>query len=343
MPIKGKIINTEKARLEKVLNNDEVRTIITALGTGIGSDFDGSKIRYNKIILMADADVDGSHIRTLLLTFFYRQVPKLIEDGHIYVAQPPLYKIKRKNREEYIHTEEEMDQIILDLGTEFLRLGIQSTKQRKGFYTKEEFKKITHLLIEVERLLNALLRKGVDIEEYFSFVDNKKRKYPLFKIHIEGKDKFLFKEEELGKYADLDNVFVVELYESNRIQEIDEILNKKGLSVKQYCVPEGKEKFILEVEGKNTVFCNNLREVLNKVKKLVQDGLNIQRYKGLGEMNPQQLWESTMDPEKRSLLKITLEDAVEADSIFTILMGDAVAPRREFIQENAHTVKNLDI
>lgn len=343
LPIKGKIINTEKARIEKVLSNDEVRTIITALGTGIGEEFDKNKLRYHKIVIMADADVDGSHIRTLLLTFFYRQVPKLVEGGHIFVAQPPLFKLKRKSAEEYVHTEEEMNQIILGLGTDVLKFGIQKEKKEPDYFTKADFKKTLLALIELEKLLGALSRKGVSAEAFISSIDEQKKKYPLFKIHNDGKDTFLFKEEERARYANLDESMVVDLYEAHRIKEIDESLRKSSLSVKKYLYREKKEAFLLEEEGQRRLHCENLKEAVAKVQELVNEGINIQRYKGLGEMNPQQLWESTMDPEKRSLLKIALEDAVEADSIFTILMGDLVEPRREFIQNNAHLVKNLDI
>jgi len=343
LPIKGKIINTEKARLEKVLNNDEVRTILTALGTGIGEEFDKGRLRYHKIIIMADADVDGSHIRTLILTFFYRQVPKLIEEGNIYVAQPPLFKLKRRTTEEYIHTEEEMNRIILDLGTEVLKFGIQKDKKTPEWFSAAEFKKVMQLLIELEKLLSALQRKGISKEAFLSAIEEKKKRYPVFKIHHDGKDIFLYDEEERATYKELDESLIIDLYEAHRIKEIDEELHKTGLSVRQYVLKEKSEQLILEAEDEKKQVCAHLKEVLAKVQDLVNEDVNIQRYKGLGEMNPQQLWESTMDPEKRSLLKITLEDAVEADSIFTILMGDMVEPRREFIQNNAHLVKNLDI
>ena len=341
LPIKGKILNVEKARLDKVLSSEEVRTIISALGTGVGNEFDSSKLRYNKVIIMADADVDGSHIRTLILTLFYRHMLPLIEDGHIYIAQPPLFRIKKKGWEEYIHTEKEMNDIILSLGAKSAKLG----KAKKGgkVFAQKELEKIIQNIITIEQLELSLERKGVPFKQYIRAIDQKKKKYPAHKISVHQKPVFLFKEGQLASYGEIEELDHVEIYESHQIRKIDESFAKAGTSLEDY-LPQEKDLFILSSEDNGEeIRCNNLKAVLNQVRKLATKGMNVQRYKGLGEMNPEQLWESTMDPQKRTLVRVTLEDTVEADSIFTILMGGQAEPRREFIQANAHEVKNIDV
>ncbi len=341
LPMKGKILNVEKARLDKILSNEEIRTIISALGTGVGEEFDASKLRYHKVIIMADADVDGSHIRTLVLTLFYRQLPKLIEDGYIYIAQPPLYRIKRKDWEEYIHTEKDMNDIILKLGVESAKL----SKGGKGAseFSAKEMEKAINSLIELEKLSYSLERKGIPFKDYVEAVDEKKKKYPMYKILVNHKPAFVYDDDELSDYKDKEDLGSVEIFESYEIKEVGTEFTKLGLSLKDY-LPQGTEKFVLEnSETKEKVKCTSLRMVLEEIKKIATKGMHIQRYKGLGEMNPEQLWESTMDPAKRTLVKVTLEDAVEADRIFTLLMGEEAEPRREFIQAHAHEVKNLDV
>ncbi|MDD4182412.1 MAG: DNA topoisomerase (ATP-hydrolyzing) subunit B [Candidatus Omnitrophica bacterium] len=341
LPIRGKILNVEKARLDKILANEEIRTIISALGTGVGDEFDITKLRYHKVVIMADADVDGSHIRTLVLTLFYRQLPKLIEDGYIYIAQPPLYRIKRRDLEEYVHTEKDMDEIILKLGTKAAKFSTAG-KGGKDFSDKE-MEKIVNDLIELEKLSYALERKGIAFKDYVDAVDEKKKKYPMYKVHANNKIFFVFDDDELSDYKDKEDLDSVEIFESYQIKEICAGLAKHGLSIKDF-LPQEKEKFILiNDETKEEAKCKSLKMVLDEVKKIATKGMHIQRYKGLGEMNPEQLWESTLDPEKRTLVKVTLEDAVEADRIFTLLMGEEAEPRREFIQAHAHEVKNLDV
>ncbi len=341
LPVKGKILNVEKARLDKVLSSEEVRTIIAALGTGVGNDFDISKLRYHKVIIMADADVDGSHIRTLILTLFYRHMLELIEGGNIYIAQPPLYRIKKKGWEEYIHTEKEMNDIILSLGTKSASLK-KSSKQGKEF-TQKELEKIIQNTIEIEQLELSLERKGVPFRQYIETIDEKKRKYPAHKISINQKAIFAYDEDGLSSYGDIEELDHVEIYESHKIKKINEELIKAGTSIKSY-LKQTKDLFVLTNEdSKEQAGCNNLKQVLKEIRKIATKGMSIQRYKGLGEMNPEQLWESTMDPKKRTLVKVTLEDTVEADSIFTVLMGGQAEPRREFIQTYAHEVKNLDV
>jgi DNA gyrase subunit B len=358
LPIKGKILNVEKARLDKILSNEEIRTIITALGTGIGEEFDVGKLRYHKVVLMADADVDGSHIRTLLLTLLYRHLPKLIEDGYIYIAQPPLYKIKRGSREEYIETEQQMNDLILDLGREGQLL--ERVKDKHSF-TDHQFGELLKLLVELEKLGKNLEKKGVNFTKYLTFRHNKTKKMPIYRVKVEGKDRFVYSDDELadltekeGKEIEQD---VLELFEAPEIDAIIIKIEKLGFDFSTYIneiVPQAKEasaadsakklKPVYRVkEEKEQKDCLSLKDVLGFIKEQATKGMHIQRYKGLGEMNPHQLWETTMDPERRTMLKVTLEDAVEADEMFTVLMGDQVEPRRKFIEDYAHQVKNLDV
>jgi DNA gyrase subunit B len=358
LPIKGKILNVEKARLDKILSNEEIRTIITALGTGVGEEFDVTKLRYHKIILMADADVDGSHIRTLLLTLLYRQIPKLIEDGYVYIAQPPLYKIKRGNREEYIDTEQRMNELLLEMGREgsvFTRL------QPKQEFTDHQFGELLKHLVELEKLGKTLEKRGVNLQKYLTFRHPKTKKMPIYRVKVEAKDHFLYSDDELADLAKKEGKEEVdqdtlELFEASDIEEIVSKLEKLGLDIAAYgpesappakpgaAKDEKKQKALCRVSlEKEEKEFQCLKDVLVFIKENASRGMHIQRYKGLGEMNPQQLWETTMDPEKRTILKVNLDDAVEADEMFTVLMGDQVEPRRKFIEEYAHQVKNLDI
>ncbi len=356
LPIKGKILNVEKARLDKILSNEEVRTIITALGTSVSDEFDITKLRYHKIVLMADADSDGSHIRTLLLTLLYRQMPKLVEGGYVYIAQPPLYKIKRGQREEYIQTEDQMNTLLLDLGREGLKL---MRLKDKDTYTDNQFKDILGVLVELEEYNRILEKKGVKFTEYLAFRHPKTKKLAIYRVKVEGKTHFVYNDHELSKIVGEEKIEekaeVLELFEAQDIEKIIHKLEKLGLDAPTYLTPEEtqaaktkkedkKPKLIYQIiDEKERFDFSCLKEVLAHVKSQAQKGMTIQRYKGLGEMNPQQLWETTMDPEKRTLLKVVLEDAVEADRMFTVLMGDEVEPRRAFIEEYAHQVKNLDI
>jgi len=341
LPIKGKILNVEKARLDRILNSEEIRTIILALGTGVGNELDITKLRYNKIVIMADADTDGSHIRTLILTLFYRHMLQLIEGGNIYIAQPPLYRIKKKNWEEYIHTEKEMNEMIFSLGTKSARVKKEG-KDGKEF-SQKEIGSLIRLLTSIEQVELSLERKGVSFKQYLLAADFKKNKYPAYKITIQQKPVFVLNEEELASYGEIEELDRLEIYELHEIKKIANELKKIGTTLQEY-LPQEKKIFSLTGEdGQEQVKCESLKEVLKEVRKVATKGMQIQRYKGLGEMNPEQLWESTMDPQKRTLVKVILEDTVEADRIFTILMGDQAQPRREFIQMYAHEVKNLDV
>jgi len=366
LPIKGKIINVEKSRLDKVLSNNEIRTIITALGTGVEQEFDLSKLRYHKVILMCDADVDGSHIRTLLLTFLYRQMKSLLENGHIYIAQPPLYKIKRGKREEYIQTDEEMNALLLELGTEDVQL--IRLKDKKSF-KDNELNKILDILIELEQLANSLKKKGVEIQKYVTLRHQKTKKLPIYRVKVEDETHYLYSDEELAKLGkeeekrrgeDLEihekedkepvskkALDVLEFFEASGLETISEQLEKLALELVDYLGEAEQKKeskpLYKVIDEKGETFFINLKEVLAHIKTLGKRGLTIQRYKGLGEMNPEQLWETTMDPARRTILKVALEDALSAEKMFTVLMGDEVEPRRAFIEKHALEVRNLDI
>jgi DNA gyrase subunit B len=355
LPIKGKILNVEKSRLDKILSNEEIRTIITALGTGVGDEFDLAKLRYHKLILMADADIDGSHIRTLLLTLLYRQMPKLVEGGFVYIAQPPLFKIKRGQREEYIQTEQQMDDLVLELGREGHKL--MRLKDKESF-TDNQFKDLLHLLVTLEKIGKSLEKKGVDLVKYLAFRHPKTKKMPIYRVKVEGKLHFVYSDKELANLSEDKEIELdkLELFEAQEIEQIVSKIEKFGLDINTYGPQEltakdtakqeqGKKvKSVYRIKNdKEQTDLFALREVLIYIKDAATKGMHIQRYKGLGEMNPQQLWDTTMDPEKRTILQVTLEDAVETDKMFTVLMGDAVEPRREFIESYAHQVKNLDV
>ena len=375
LPLKGKILNVEKARLDKALSNEEIRTIITAIGTGIGEEFNLEKLRYSKIILMCDADVDGSHIRTLLLTFLYRQMSALVEKEHIFIAQPPLYKIKRGKREEYIQTEDDYNNLLLELGSEGTTLVSNRDKHQ---FTDKQLKAILDALVELGSLSNAVERRGVDFSKYISFRHKKTKKLPLYMVKVEDEDQFLYNDDELAGYikdTEKENKNLakangdgkkepekargpgyIEFYEAREIEKSVDKIEKLGVDIEDYDAeelsgPEDKDgkkketrkpKFTIKREKEATSLFS-MKEVLRFVMDIGKQGMSIQRYKGLGEMNPEQLWETTMDPEKRTMLKVTLEDAVEADAMFTVLMGESVEPRREFIEKHAHEVKVLDI
>ena len=357
LPLRGKIINVQKARIDKVLANEEIRTIITAVGTGIEPEFDIEKIRYKKIIIMCDADVDGSHIRTLLLTFFYRQMKKLIEEGHIYIAQPPLYRIKRNKREEYVQSEENMNALLLDLGSEGAT--IRSEKKKKT-YLEKETKEIVLLAQDLENLKQALFERGISFEKYLSNYD-KKKGYPnhLVRVFKDETEMFFYTDEEVEKFikkteketakearegseeeAPAQTYELIEILEAVEFQKTEKKLSKYGLGITN--LDDGEEPFEVKF-AKKAKRTKTLAGVLNLVKENGKEGMAIQRYKGLGEMNPGQLWETTMDPEVRTITQVKLEDAVAAEEIFTILMGDQVEPRRQFIERNSRMVKNLDI
>lgn len=361
LPLKGKILNVEKARLDKILKSEEIQMIISALGTGIEEEFDISKLRYHKIILMCDADVDGSHIRTLLLTFFYREMKPLIEGGYIYIAQPPLYKVKRGQREEYIQTEEEMARLVLELGSEGMKLVY---KNANITLWGKKLLNLLLILVDIRKVLKLLEKKRVNPGQYLKMWNQRrKEKLPIYQVRFKDEYKFFFSDEELSAYIELlekklgkeiefdaedmsvagvEGLEVIEIWEQMEMVKHIKKLQEMGFSPGDILGNNTQSrKFMLTNSEKTETNC--LLEILEYVDASGRKGLQIQRYKGLGEMNPSQLWETTMDPDRRTLVKITLEDAVEADKIFSTLMGDQVEPRRNFIQDHAHEIRYLDI
>ncbi len=343
LPIKGKILNVEKARLDKILSNEEIRTLISAIGTGIGDEeFDINKLRYGKIIIMTDADVDGAHIRTLLLTFFYRQMLPLVQNGYIFIAQPPLYKVKKGKTERYIESDEEFDEYILGLGMEDVKL--VKLKDKHAF-PKSKFKGIVKTLAALEELSRVLKRKGVSFDEYLKLRNKKTGKLPLYRIKDGQGEEYLHTDKEFTKAMEgkeESEIQVTEFAESREIAELIKELAGYGIGSSEIVSEDEKPLYKIEENGQEHIL-NSAPEILLKVRALGRRGIGVQRYKGLGEMNPGQLWETTMDPERRTVLQVTMEDSVEADRIFTILMGTKVEPRKEFIQTHALEVKNLDI
>jgi DNA gyrase subunit B len=374
LPLKGKILNVEKARLDKIFSNLEIRTLITALGTGIGEeDFDIAKARYHKIIIMTDADVDGAHIRTLLLTFFYRQVPQLVREGYVYIAQPPLYKVKRGKKERYLESNGDMDDFLIDSGINNTKLIRLKDGKKDRVWEKGELKELIKELSTLEQMKKIVQRRGLDILKYIELRAKDAGDIPIFKVERDNEEYFLYskkeadelmKEEEERKAKVKPKEKVAEPPEEGKEEEIVEELTilkaeqlpeviqmeevirkveKRGVKISPAVNPKEMPPLYRIEEDELSYFLYDFREIAKKVKELGKRGMVIQRYKGLGEMNPSQLWETTMDPEKRTILKVTLEDAVEADRIFTVLMGDKVEPRRKFIQDNALQVRNLDI
>ncbi|HBB87174.1 MAG TPA: DNA topoisomerase (ATP-hydrolyzing) subunit B [Blastocatellia bacterium] len=362
LPLKGKILNVEKARFDKMLGHSEIKALITALGTGIGKeDFDATKLRYHKIILMTDADVDGSHIRTLLLTFFYRQMAELIERGYVYIAQPPLFKVKRGKKEEYIKDESLMVRYLMRMATADMTVkSVGANQDIEGKELARSLEKLVDLKHFCER---AARRLGGDAHMLDTLLEAfagkkgvlRKEGTTLRKV-FQSSDLMAKVEGALAKAG-----FKTELSsdEEHGLWEI-ETTTTAGLNVaidwnfasfvefqkavELYMVLEDRlaPPFITGTNGTSQEIATR-EELLEKVLGAAKKDLSIQRYKGLGEMNPEQLWETTMDPEKRTLLQVRIDDAVETDDIFSILMGDAVEPRRKFIEDNALDVRNLDV
>lgn len=369
LPIRGKILNVEKARLEKILQNQEVGTMISALGCGIGADgFNLEKLRYHKIIIMTDADVDGSHIRTLLLTFFYRHMPALVENNFIYIAQPPLYRVTRKKISRYIHSEKEMDDYLLELGISDIKLRLANQTE---VLSLQQAKNLLEAILEVEALTMRIERKGIPFREFMAS-RNAQGMLPRFRIDLTEGSRFAYSTDEFEHLKKSDEevqrkrhastlasippeeitpemqvfhparVHFIELYEPEYLESLLERLQTFGFSLPNYYLAEGNLLDVVEDDGHVHQFAT-LREVVDYLRVNGRKGIDIQRYKGLGEMNADQLWETTMDPEIRTLVKVTLPDAVAADYMFTMLMGEDVPPRRAFIEQHALSVKNLDV
>jgi len=375
LPIRGKLLNVEKARLDKILNNAEIRTLITATGTGIGEAGDGAfditKARYHKIILMTDADVDGAHISTLLLTFIFRHMRGLIEAGYVYMAQPPLYKIKRRKREQYVENDAQLNRILLELGSE----GVHLYRLRDDhWFSSEKIEVIVDRLSKIEALGHGITRYGCPFDAYLDQHEKETYLLPHYLVRIrtgnEEKFDFLFNEDDRSRfyreyeimeedqgdtcirYLEKDGeriqqrITVHEIYESQQLSKLLLEIGAIGLDVNQFSRTETPRYHIVENKGEANEAKTELYSILEIVEKIRENGrkgLSIQRYKGLGEMNPKQLYETTMDPKTRRLLKVNIADAAAADGIFSMLMGEDVPSRRAFIEDNALNVSVLDI
>jgi DNA gyrase subunit B len=395
LPIRGKLINVEKARLDQALKNTEIQSMITAIGTGIGKPkedgagkdgkadegtFDIKKLRYGRIIIMTDADVDGSHIRVLLLTFFYRQMTELVRAGKIYIAQPPLYQIKRKKREEYVDDDVQLNKILISLGAEDVRLkNLADGKELSAAQLKDVLESLERLA----KLSESVRRHGGDFETFLTARDPKTGKLPAYLVKVrDGNDEtvhYFHDEKELRTFheANLDLSLLdsdmggqellplsaatpilkpgtprrrakkVELHEATTIQKLIGELARRGLKVDHYAASDKPIFELIEGDGEKAVThpLFSIPEIHQKIVEIGRRGVQIKRFKGLGEMNAKELFNTTMDPEKRKLLKVDLTDgnAVEADQMFTRLMGDVVEPRRQYIEDNALNVRNLDV
>jgi DNA gyrase subunit B len=404
LPIKGKILNVEKARIDKILSNEEIRTIITACGTGIGKHegdgaFDVTKCRYHKIVIMTDADVDGSHIRTLLLTFLFRQMPGLIEAGYVYIAQPPLYRIKRKKREQYVDHDADLNRILLELGSEEVNL---LRLRDKHVFPGQKLDKIVESLARLEALGVSISRTGCQLGDYLDQQNHKNHALPRFIVRTrtgneetyefladaDAKQDYLkkagiddFLSEMINREKKLKDgtvvqqrINLIEVFENESISKVLKDLENQGMDVQKFSSGEdaryhlidgstadeevpaekddapaektekGVEKPAKKVAKKaEPVPLMSILELIGQIRQFGRKGLTIQRYKGLGEMNPKQLFETTMDPAKRRFLKVDIRDAAEANRVFAMLMGEDVPSRRAFIEDNALNTSNLDV
>ena len=358
----------ERARFDKMLGSAEIGTLITALGTGIGrEEFNVDKLRYHKIIIMTDADVDGQHIRTLILTFFYRQMKQLVENGHIYIAQPPLYSITRKKRTDYVDDDNQLNRILLQNGTEEVRL--KNLADGKEVPAKQ-LEEILGLLETLDKHATFIRRQGGDFAKYVAcrtpdgalpqhLVKVREGNAETVHYFMTNEEQEAFKTANPDLFGDIEakerlekakgqsrRASYVHLHlESRAIGELLAKLTKKGLAIDHYAAQDKPLFELIEGEGEKArvtpIF--SIPQILNEVKEVGKKGIQIYRFKGLGEMDAKELFETTMNPPKRKLLRIELTDAVEAEEMFTRLMGDVVEPRRQFIEDNALNVRNLDV
>ena len=352
LPLKGKILNVEKARFDKMLTSDEITILITALGAGIGTaDFNIEKLRYHRIIIMTDADVDGSHIRTLILTFFYRQMPELIEKGYIYIAQPPLYKIGKGKSQRYVKDDVEFEAYLLELALN--KAEIVNVSNSKGI-SGDDLASLCREYLSVEKtiarlskdydpvVLKALIDQSVDdskltdtvLETIESILNKEGYESPHYKLTVQKNGTTTLKIKKRLHGMTSETEFGSEFWGSPEYTSIKALADKLESTL-------GSN--MLVKRGESEQECDEFSDALNWLMSSAKKGLNVQRYKGLGEMNPDQLWETTMDPDVRRLLRVTIDDDVSSDETFTILMGDQVEPRREFIEKNAFRVNNLDV
>jgi len=382
LPLKGKILNVEKSRLNKILTNDEIRTLITAVGCGVGQEegeeaVNLAKLRYHKIVIMTDADVDGAHIRTLLLTFFYRQMKPLIEKGHIYIAQPPLYKVKKGKKEIYIDTDDKMNEFLLQESLSSVQVERLGQGKNSVKYDDTKLRNILKTLTELESLRKRVLKKGIAWEQFWEF--KKKKSFPIYRVERDDGPKYIYSDKEwkefkeaflrerkaklqkeleaagestTGSAGEEEEDIGPQVKELLELKKMDTLLGK--LDDADFCIEEPVEKKDDKKEEKKKPLYRvmtggdakdvpDYETLLEVVRAAGREGMAIQRYKGLGEMNPEQLWETTMDPMRRKFLQVRLDDAVAAEQIFTTLMGDKVEPRRLFIETHALEVQNLDV
>jgi DNA gyrase subunit B len=400
LPLRGKILNVERARLDRVLSNEEIRNIITAVGNSIGEEEDPAKRRYGKIVMMSDADVDGSHIRTLLMTFFYRQMPKLVAEGHLYVAQPPLYLIVNGKKERrYVHAEDQMQMILMETGLAgaSLRATAPVSTDRAKETSGDRLKGLLDLVASIEQGLRAFGRRNRSVRDFLAMAYKPKTEdpakpdprdglLPLFLVEHEGKEERFYSEKERQDYLAAHNLqldveteldsnsgptaapdaggasaiaYQSSLPDRRRVREIElhevKMLNKHLIRLRdefdlradvllprEVTGDDPPPRFILERDGESHSLLD-LRALVPTVRKIGEKGMKITRFKGLGEMDAEQLWETTMDPARRTLMQVRLDDVAAANDLFSTLMGDDVEPRREFIEKHALEVKNLDV
>jgi len=372
LPLRGKVLNVEKARLEKVLANEELCALISAIGIDIGNTEDITGLRYGKVILLTDADVDGQHIRTLLLTFFYRQMRPLIEKGHIWVARPPLFKIDQKKKIRYVQTIEEMETELLQRGIDGTKLTIappEGSKAEPALFEGDRLKELMNVLDQLEKSLVVLERRGLNIPTWLGRI---KDGVVPFRIQMDDQEHWLYSTDELKAFraayvqkkgqiviaddetAEKKNGVTGEVFSVPEAHEIEKVnlrlqelrtkfnvLHTDLISTPRIAGREPTPRFFLDYEGKQQVL-SHLRVLVADIRKLGERGIKITRFKGLGEMDGEELWDTTLDPARRTLLQVQLDDALKADEMFRTLMGEKVEPRREFIQKHALEVKDLD-
>jgi DNA gyrase subunit B len=373
LPLRGKILNVEKAQLVKVLDNAEISNLFRGIGlspAGIEEEMDIRTRRYGKIIVMTDADVDGSHIRTLLLTFLFRHMRDLVVGGHIYIAQPPLYRVIQRKQVRYVQTHQAMMSELISLGMNGTRLTV---KADNTVFTGENLQKIVDLAMQMEQPLELLERRGIDIRYLVRFTGDEKSRLPRYRVLYAESEKWFMERDDADAFlkslqpvipenadtaapvaepvesaAPREKVAqLVDLHEIKTLNDVFAQLKDYGFFVADY-TPAGLRNaepiypFVLERDD-DRVPLTNLRDLLVELRQMGEKGLTLTRFKGLGEMNSEELWDTSMDPEKRTLLQVRMEDAAAADEIFRVLMGDAVEPRREFIEKHALDVKELDI
>lgn len=402
LPLRGKILNVEKARIDKMLGHEEIRTIIKAVGTGIGTgDFDIEKRRYGKIIIMTDADIDGSHIRTLLLTFLFRHMRPLIDHGYVYVAQPPLFQVSRRQKSQYAVNEYELNRMLTNMGSEDTRLivrqlpdNLDQAVSMRGQdmptvreFTGDELNALVQILQGIEQQIRILRRRGLDFESFVrSHYDSENKRLPVVRGTADGEDRFFYTEEDFTQFrkslqeqhGDIElidgaqirtdgeqngiKLLKADLGECRKLNQFMSQISEYSLTIDDYFLQQREHvsgevepcKFALLREDEQAQEVPNLLEIPKAVRELGGKGLEIKRFKGLGEMNADELWETTMNVENRAMMKVVITedpeddeqfqiDVREADRIFSILMGDSVEERRKFIEEHAIEVKNLDI